>query len=154
MRSTRKTALLAATAVALLGLNLVDSGTGARLAEALPTIEALPRDEVTRIEISTAVNTVVLASDVAEGASGEDVEGRVWRLAAPIEGEADQMAVRALLNNFRKDVTLDVKVDEGNLDEYGLDANNGLVVELFRGAEEPSLSFTLGFDGPGGTSFI
>jgi hypothetical protein len=154
MKATQKTVLLAAVAGALLALNLVDSGTGARLAEQLPTIEALPRDEVTRIEISTAVNTVVLEGDRIEGADGAGEDKRLWRLSAPIEGEADQVAVRTLLNNFRKDVTLDVKVDEGNLEDYGLDANNGLVVELFRGGDEPDLSFTLGFDGPGGTSFI
>jgi hypothetical protein len=154
MRATKKTAVLAAVAGALLALNLVDSGTGSRLAEQLPLIEALPRDEVTRIEISTAVNTVVMESAAIEDALGVGEDKRVWRLVAPIEGEADQVAVRTLLNNFRKDVTLDVKVDEGNLVDYGLDANNGLVVEIFRGGDEPDLSFTVGFDGPGGTSFI
>lgn len=154
MKATQKTALLAAVAGALLALNLVDSGTGARLADQLPTIEALPRDEVTRIEISTAVNKVVMESAAVEGADGVGETKRTWTLAAPIQGEADQVAVRTLLNNFRKDVTLDVKVDEGNLEDYGLDANNGLVVELFRGGDEPDLSFTVGFDGPGGTSFI
>lgn len=154
MRATQKTAVLAAVAGALLALNLVDSGTGSRLAEQLPTIEALPRDEVTRIEISTAVKKVVLESAPIEAALGVGEDKRIWRLVAPIEGEADQVAVRTLLNNFRKDVTLDVKVDEGNLGDYGLDANDGLVVEVFRAGDEPDLSFTVGFDGPGGTSFI
>lgn len=154
MRATQKTTLLAGVAGALLALNLLDAGTGSRLAEQLPLIEALPRDEVTRIEISTAVSTVVMEGGSVEGALGVGQDKRLWRLVAPIEGEADQVAVRTLLNNFRKDVTLDVKVDEGNLEDYGLDANNGLVVELFRGGDEPDLSFTVGFDGPGGTSFI
>jgi len=154
VKTTQKTVVLAVVAVALLALNLVDAGTGARLAQELPTIEALPRDEVTRIEIRTAVSTVVLDGVPVEGADGVGEDKRLWQLTAPISGEADQVAVRTLLNHFRKDVTLDVKVDEGNLDEYGLDANNGLLVELFRGGEEPDLSFTVGFDGPGGTSFI
>ena len=154
MKTTQKTALLAAVAAALLALNLIDSGTGARLAQQLPTIEALPRDEVTRIEISTAISTVVLDGVAIEGAEGVGEDKRLWQLTAPITGEADQIAVRTLLNHFRKDVTLDVKVDEGNLEDYGLDANNGLIVELFRGGTEPALSFTVGFDGPGGTSFI
>lgn len=154
MTPQRKTLLLAVVALALLGLNFIDRGSGSRLAEQLPAIEALPRDEVTRIELSSAVQKIVLEGELIEAADGAGEDKRFWRVVAPIEGDADQIAVRTLLNNFRKDVPLDVKVDEGNLEEYGLDATNGLVVEVFRGDAEPAASFTLGFDGPGGTSFV
>ncbi len=154
MTAQRKTVALAAVAVLLLALNLVDQGTGSRIADQLPTIEAIPRDEATRIEISTAVQKIVLEGEAVEGAAGAGEDKRLWRVTAPIQAEADQVAVRTLLKNFRKDVALDVKVDDGNLEEYGLDATNGLVVEIWRGEGEPATSFTIGFDGPGGTSFV
>ena len=152
MNARTKTMWLSVVAAGLLLANLVDRGSAERLSAALPVVEAIPRDEVSRIEISTAVQTTVL--EVAEMEEATVLEDRQWRLVAPIKGDADQVAVRSLLNNFRKDLTLDVKIDEGNLEEYGLDATNGLIVELFCGEVEPELSFTVGFDGPGGTSFI
>jgi hypothetical protein len=154
MRPTQKTIALFVVALLLVGLNLLDRGSGERTTEALPAISAMVREEVARIEISTAIEKIVLVRKTGPGESGAlDGAGR-WHLIAPIEAVADQVAVRTLLNNFRKDVPIDVKVDKDNLEDYGLDAGNGIVVELFGAGSTPTISFTVGTDAPGGSSFV
>lgn len=155
MKPAQKTWALAALAAVLLALNLVDPGEQARAVAALPTLAAVSKDEIRRVEVSNAVEKIVLEAIREEGASGEAEP--VWHLRAPITGDADQAAVRALLLGFRKELPLDVKVDEASgekLAEYGLDAGSAIVVELFGAGEEPKLSFILGKDAPGGSSFV
>ena len=154
MRTTTKTGVLAALVAVLLGLNLIDAGTGERLRDTLPTLEAVSRENATRIELTTAsTKTVLTAIPVPDAGPGADAVR--WELSAPISGAADQQAVKAMLASFRKEVPLDVKVDEGNLTDYGLDPGNGVVVEIWRDQQaEPAVSFTVGFDSPGGSSFV
>jgi Domain of unknown function (DUF4340) len=154
MKPASKTLALAALALVLGLLNLLDRGTGQRVADELPRLPALEREQVQRIEISTALEKVVLERESGGGDKALDGgEGR-WRLRAPSEGEADQVGVRTLLNQFRKETPIDVRVDQGELEKYGLDAGAGIVVELFAGDREPALSFTVGNDAPGGSSFV
>ena len=40
-------------------------------------------------------------------------------------------------------ITADVRVDTGNLEEYGLDTTNGIIAEMWLGGEEPAVSFTV-----------
>ena len=152
MRPQQKTIALLVVFLVFVALNLVDRGTGQRITEQLPALPALDRNDVSRIELSTAVHKVVLESVDEERPDGETV--KVWHLVAPIEGDADQIAVRTLIAQFRKEIPLDARVDAGNTDEYGLDAGNGLVVELFEGEGEPAVSFIIGNSGPGGSSFV
>lgn len=155
MRPAAKTGVLAALVAVLLGLNVLDSGTGQRLSATLPMLEAVSKDSATRIELTTATNKTVLTAVPVADAAGEGEDKVQWELTAPITGAADQQAVKALLASFRKEVPLDVKVDEGNLSDYGLDAGNGVVVELWRDeGAQPAVSFTVGYDAPGGSSFI
>ena len=152
MRPTQKTIALLVVFLVFVGLNFIDVGTGQRLTEQLPALPALDRDSVDRIELTTAYEKVVLEGILEETGSKPVM---VWHLKAPIEGDADQIAVRTLVSQYRKEIPLDAKVDAGNIDEYGLDAGNGLVVEFFEsGSSEPSVSFTMGKPGPGGSSFV
>jgi hypothetical protein len=151
MKPTQKTTALFVVFLVFLALNFVDVGTGQRISEQLPTLQALDRKTVDRIELSSATWKIVMEG-VDEETTSKPV--KVWHLVAPIEGDADQIAVRTLVSQFRKEIPLDAKVDAGNLEDYGLDAGNGLVVELFEGSDEPSVSFTLGKEGPGGSTFI
>jgi hypothetical protein len=150
-----KTGLLAAAAALLLALNLFDPGDDRRAVAALPTLAAISKDEVKRVEISTALEKVILQAEVEEGADG--AKETVWYLAGQNAGLADQAAVKALILGFRKELALDVKVDAGTgetLADYGLDAGNGVVVELFGEGPTPAVSFVLGKDAPGGSSFL
>ncbi len=148
---TRKTVWLAGVALVLLALNLVDRGNRARVESALPTLPAVDREAVTRIEVSNAVTKVVLEKfDETAG----DKKQSVWHITAPIEADADQIAIKELLKVFRKETPMDARVDRGNLDDYGLDPGNGIVFEAWEGEGEPVLSFTVGKDAGGGASFI
>ena len=155
MKPAQKTGALAALVVALLALNLFDPGDDRRDVAALPSLASVSKDEVKRVEISTALDKIILEAEVEEGPDG--AKETVWYLAGPAAGLADQAAVKALILGFRKELALDVKVDEGagdTLADYGLDAGNGIVVELFGEGPTPKLSFVLGKDAPGGSSFL
>ena len=154
MSPSTKTTVLAVVAALLLALNLVDTGTSQRLSDTLPILDAVPREQASRIELSTATTKVVLEAVPLDGDAGIGEETVRWVITSPIEATADQQAVKALLMSFRKAVPLDVKVDESNDDAYGLDAGNGVVVELWKGERDPAVSFTIGNDGPSGTSFL
>jgi len=145
MRPTAKTVGLAFLAVALLVLNLVDPGGfpgGEGNVRILPSIS---EGSATRIEMSSAEHKVVLERNVESGR---------WTITAPIDHPADTPRVRAVLHALRNEIQVDVRVDTGNLADYGLDASGGIVVEVWTDQEEPEVSFTVGRDAPGASSFI
>jgi hypothetical protein len=143
MRLTQKTLVLLAVLIALLGLNLVDSGNTYSLDSDLPALPAMPADALTRIEVSTASSKTILVQ-----------EDGVWMVTAPYEARADQALLQRLVATFRKETVADVRVDTGNLDEYGLDTTNGIVAEYWLDGEAPAASLTIGYDAPGGASFV
>ena len=162
MKPTPQTWALLVAALVLLAMNLLDLAPGGD-ADALPRLAAVSPEQVSRIELSNSVDKIVLVPDeaapqdagTAEGVSASSTaEGRRWRLLAPVEGRADQQMVQALLSAFQEDAAVDVRVDQGNLDSYGLEPGQGVVVELWAGAQAPALSFTVGLDSPGGSSFV
>lgn len=147
MRPTPRTWLLLVAALVLLALNLLDLAPRVD-PDAAPALPAVPADQATRIELSDSVEKIVLVP-------GEDAGGqRTWRLLAPVEARADQQMVDTLLSGFQRQVVADVRVDQGNLDAYGLEPGKGVVVELWAGGEQPAVSLTVGLDAPGGSSFV
>ena len=128
MKVQLKTWGLLALAVVLLLLNVVDQGSGERLAAQLPSLAALEREQATRIEVSSATEKVILEREETPEAVAELGPWVTGSSRGPFKGEADQMLVRSIVSQFRKEVPIDVKVDEGNLEDYGLDATNGIVV--------------------------
>lgn len=154
MSPARKTMALALLALLLLVVNLVDGGSTGRLAADRPVLPAVDRDTAARIEIASAIEKVVLTG-TPTGNVGVGEDKVAWALSGPITGDADPISVRNLLAIFRKETPLDAQVDTGNLDTYGLDAGNGILVEIWQGAAEaPHLSLTVGNDGPNGTSYV
>jgi len=145
VKPSARTWMLLAAALLLLALNLLDRGGPDGTAVELPEIAAAPAAEVTRIELSDAIRKIVLEP-------GPDGGG--WRLTAPVEAPADAQMVDALLDAFDAPIPVDVRVDAGNLDTYGLDAGNGVIVELWTGGDLPSTSLTVGNPAPGGSSFV
>jgi hypothetical protein len=138
-----KTIGLAVLALGLVLLNLLDPGSTPGGSTSEHFISPVVAADATRIELSQATSKVVLSS-----------EAGAWSITSPIEHSADQAMVASILQVFRSERPLDVRVDTGNLTEYGLDASGGVVVEIWTGTDEPKVSLTIGNDAPGGTSFV
>ncbi|MCK6522018.1 DUF4340 domain-containing protein [Myxococcota bacterium] len=141
---TRKTLLLFGVAAAL-GLATLAPTGGVDPSADLPTLAGVDRDAVTRVEITQGqLEKVVILGSLKEG----------WRVTQPYDAPADAMLLRTLLNQLREPVVMDVRLDEGNLETYGLDDQNGVLVELFTDGETPAFSIVVGGDMPGGFSFV
>lgn len=149
MKPTPKTLALLVLAVVLAAFNLV--GRGAGEVETLPELPAAPPDSVHRIEVSTPVQKLTLER-VSRERGIPDFER--WRIVQPLEFPADAAQIRSLLRTFGQGVAMEAKVDEGNLDQYGLDNENGLVVELFGNDPVPVVSFVVGKPAAGGSTFV
>jgi hypothetical protein len=121
----------------------------------LPILSAVPRESIQRIEITSVHEQIVLEQEIT-AEQREVHELGSWSLSSPIESEADIASIRTLVSTFRKETPIDARLEQGNLAEYGLDANNRLVVEVFTDSEEPALSYVLGFDvaGSNGATYL
>lgn len=142
---TKKSSLLAAVALVLSILAVVDRPQSSGDDGDTVVIASLNPDHVSRIELSSAAAKTILM---------HDEQTQSWAVTAPIEHPADRARVAQLLAAFRNRVVADVTLDEGNLKDYGLDAANGIVVEMWTDGEEPAASFTIGGDMAGGSSFV
>ncbi|MEC7985723.1 MAG: DUF4340 domain-containing protein [Myxococcota bacterium] len=109
----------------------------------LPTLSGVSKDSFQRIELTQSGQKILF-----------EKEQDVWFIKSPVEAKADQARIKSLLLNFRKGISMDVMVEKGNEEEYGLDASHSIVVELWSDSSEPSLSFTLGNDSARGSSFV
>ena len=136
-----KTKALAVVFVMMLGLNGIESQPIER--EALPQIEGISKDLMQRFELT----------QMGQKIRFEKQEG-VWMIKAPFEAKADQARVKALLLQFRKPISMDVMLERGEEKQYGLDASNSIVVEIWSDGSEPIISFALGKDGTPGSSFV
>jgi hypothetical protein len=120
----------------------------------LPSLPAIDAASVERIEISLGpLQKIIISANKEEGAivSSKD---RTFSLDAPIQGPADPLLVKALLREFQAETPMDVRVDKGNYDAYGLQNETQIIVELFGVADSPLLSFALGATARGGASFV
>jgi hypothetical protein len=144
VRILPKTWVLGAVALLLLFVALLDHGSRSGIDDGLPRLPALDRETATRIEITSVTEKIVVEK------TGPDT----WKMTAPISYDADGALVSDVLTAFRKEIAMDVRVDSGNDETYGLDANDGLVVEIWAGGDEPAISLIVGFDAVGGSSFV
>ena len=142
---TKKSSLLAAIALLLSVLAVVDRPQSSGDDGDTVVIASLNPDHVSRIELSSAAAKTILK---------HDEQTQSWAVTAPIEHPADRARVAQLLAAFRNRVVADVTLDEGNLKDYGLDAANGIVVEMWTDGDDPAASFTIGGDMAGGSSFV
>ena len=142
---TAKTTVLTAIALFFGLLAILDRPSPVDDTDSTTTIARLNPDHVNRIELTHATVKTILQRD--------DLTGE-WRITAPIDQKADEARISHLLAAFRRPILADVTIDDGNTKEYGLDAADGIVVELWTGANDPASSFTVGNDGPGGSSFV
>jgi hypothetical protein len=140
---TRRTQLLALILVVLLGVDVAIRRTAAVANADLPTLPAIEDDAVTRLSLTTGDVEVVL----------ERTEGTPWRMTGPIEARADQAAVRSVYGALLRDgVSMDLRVDTGNLEQYGLE--QGAVRVDIESDAGPLASFYVGRDATGGATFV
>jgi hypothetical protein len=142
MPLSRTTTILLAVAALLAVLLLLPSERHAGQVD-LPVISAVDPAAVTRIELVKAGQTTVI-----------EREGERWYLRQPLQAEADASSLRTLVQAFSKDVPIDLRIDEGNLEDYLLDDSNNIGFELFTGGAEPAVSLVLGKDLPGGSTVL
>ena len=142
---TAKSTILAAFTFIAGALALLDRPTPHGTDEKAVWIAKINPDHVSKIELSQATGKTVLQRD--------DLTEE-WSITAPIQQAADEGRINHLLAAFRREVRADVRVDEGNLKDYKLDAADGIVVELWTDMDKPAASFTIGGDAAGGSSFV
>ena len=146
MKFLLKTKMLLASALVLGGLTFWELRPKENPKSSLPVIEALIKDDIQRVALTSMGNTITLE------------QSDVWTQVAPLNGLADEARINAMILNFRKPIEMDVLVetdpDKGGK-SYGLDSSNAIVVEMWGiGDTEPSISFLLGNDTDQGASFI
>ncbi len=142
MPLSRTTVALLAAAALLAALLLVPSAQHAGQLD-LPVIAAIDPSAATRIQLVRSGQTTVIERD-----------GDRWFLRQPLQAAADTTSLRGLLRGFAKDLPMDLRIDEGSLEDYGLDDSNNVAVEIFTGGSEPAISMVLGADLPGGSTIL
>lgn len=145
-----KNRVLVAVAAVLLALNLVGGGAGPA-AEDLPSLPAVVPNDVTRIRISNSVESLTLTR-AATGKDAQDPD--TWRITDPLDFPADASQVRTLLRAFGTGVEMEARIDEGNLEDYGLDDQSGRLVELYTVGDTPTLAVWVGKTASGASTFV
>ncbi len=140
---SRRTVLIWGMVLLLAVLDLW-SGRDAGRGQDLPSLPAVPLDSVTRVTITRLLDPPIVL---------EPGEGG-WRIVEPIQAAADTEGIERLLRRFSRPLRMDARVDRDNLKDYGLDDGNRIIFEVHQGGEEPVISFYVGFDLPGGVSFV
>lgn len=143
MRLTSKTVVLAVMAALLggaWGLGRVQTAPTEQAAVTLPAVAA---GDVTKITIGTLVDRFVL----------EKKDGGWW-VTEPLRIKAEPQLVQQVLDALSGGPAMDATIDEGNLEDYGVDDQHALVVELFTAGEKPELSIHVGKTATQGSAFI
>ena len=141
---TSKTRLLLAAFAAVVLILLVGPHGPAPL-ETLPELPAFAETSVKRMEIRVG------AADKIAVVREEDDS---WILEQPVTGEADGLAIDSILDLFRKGIPMDVMVDSGNEETYGLKGADRIDVTILGVNDVELAGFALGWDAPGGASFV
>ncbi|MFT7522019.1 MAG: hypothetical protein ACI9MC_004171 [Kiritimatiellia bacterium] len=111
----------------------------------LPNLEKLEIGEARRIRIVTPDETIVLER-LGDTSS--------WNMTAPHEGPADKQAVHQLLLHMSRRVQMQVKLEEGNLKQYGLQPGAAIRVEFYENDDKPKIDFFIGASTVGGANFV
>ena len=143
MRLTAKTKALWLLALLLAGITMLPERVDPSLAP-LPELPALEASEANRIEITHGALPKVVLQRQDTG----------WTILQPIQSPADNLLVGTLLRGFEEATPMDVRVDDGELETYGLDIEKRILVEIFAQSETPQISFSMGANARGGAAFL
>ncbi len=146
MTLTRKTLLLLTATLVLGAFNLlaarVDRGA---TADSLPTLADVQYDDVRRITVSTQIDKLIIERPGKDDA---------WAITAPIQYRADELAVKAFIKGLSGGVRMDTLVDEGNLEDYGVDDQHGVLAEVWTDAELPVIGVMVGRTAGNNSAFV
>ena len=141
-----KTWILFAVFVASLLLHTIPFSSSSE-SNTLPRIPALTKDDIRKIVLTYPQESIVF-----------EMQDGIWNITSPIQKKADYARLRAMFLQFRKEIPMDMLVDQGRDSDYGLDANSMISVELWskktQDGEIPTIGFSLGHDAEGGTSYL
>lgn len=108
---------------------------------ALPMLSKLEVTKVTAISIAYGDVRIRMERDGA----------RRFKLTSPLQSRADFAGVSAIFTALRAGVEMAVRVDDGDLEQYGLTSPNAINLSI-EGAT--ALSLIIGNDSVGGTTFV
>lgn len=150
MRLTSKTLFLLMMVLVLGGLNLLGGDPAATIA--LPSTPIATPASVTRLSLSTPIQKLTMERlSTEQGTPAFDK----WRIVTPLEFPADAAQIRSILRTFGPGVEMEALVDEGNLEDYGVDHQAGVLLELFEAnAEVPTTSIVIGKQAAGPSTFV
>ncbi|MDP2317172.1 MAG: DUF4340 domain-containing protein [Pseudomonadota bacterium] len=151
MRLTRRSLVMLAAVAVLAVLNLWGRG-GIEVVDTLPVLPAVLSDDVVVVQISTPIEKLRLERESTErGTPGFDR----WRIRTPLDFPADSAQLLAVLRTFAEGLPMDAFVDGGNHEDYGVDDQNGLLVELYAaGQDVPTVSVVVGKTAAGPSTFV
>lgn len=150
MTLTPKSRVLLAVAGLLAAIALLPSGSEAP-AEALPTTAKVAPDDVTRITLGTALDTLVLAR---VGTDPKAPDYPAWAITSPLQADADAAQVRTLLRGLAGGVGMLAQVGEGDPKDYGLSNEHAINVQLYTKGDVPAVSLVVGKPAGGPTAFV
>lgn len=132
---TRKSTAMLAIAALFAGLNLLDLRPPEDTTSALPALPLLDVATVTKLTIGDQINLLTIERASAEAP---------WQIVAPLKYPADEAVVKAFVKALSAGVPMDTQVDEGHLEDYGVDDQHALRAELYTGGDTPALAFIVG----------
>lgn len=142
---TPKSTVLLVIALVLGGLVALDRRPDPVEVSDLPALPAVPADEVRRVTIGDQINQLTLERASAEAP---------WQLVAPLQYPADAQVVGAFVKALGAGIPMDVRVDEGNLEAYGVDDQHALRAELYTTGPEPALAVIVGKSAGPDSAFV
>lgn len=142
---TQKSLVLLAAALGLAVLVVLDQRPRVEVRPELPALPTVAADDVVRITIGDQINLLAV-----ERPSKDEP----WRLVAPLQYPADEPLVEAFVKALGGGVVMDTKVDEGNLEAYGVDDQHALRAELYTGGAEPALAVIVGKSAGPDSAFV
>ncbi len=131
---------------ALLGaLNAADLRDEVVAGEALPSLPVVAPEAATRLTIGDQVNVLT----IERGTPADP-----WRIVAPLDYPADERLVGDFVKQVGRGVPMDLRLDEGNLEAYGVDDQHALRADVWAGGAEPVITVFVGNTAGPGASFV
>ena len=145
MTLTRKSGVLLAVTAVLMALNLLDLRNGEAVAPTLPSLPVIAVEAVTRLTIGDQINLLTIERASADAP---------WKIVAPLQYPADAQVVAGFIKALSGGVPMDTRIDEGRLEEYGVDDQHALRAEIYTDGTTPAVALVVGKTAGPDSSFV